>query len=60
MVIRVAGPDGRDLPGRGVVVRSDGGSYSFGVPYNEEKGDWTFTVMDYETGLSAVRKVTVK
>ena len=60
MVIRVAGPDGRDLPGRGVVVRSDSGSYSFGVPYNEEKGDWTFTVMDYETGLSAARKVTVK
>ena len=61
VVIRVIGPDGKELLDRGVVLSTnDGNSYRFGVPYNAVKGTYKFTVKDYETGLSAVKTVIVK
>ena len=61
VVIRVGGPDGKDMPERGVVLNTnDGKEYLFGVPYNAVKGKYLFTVTDYVTGLSASKDVFVK
>ncbi len=61
IVIRVYGPDGKEMPGRTVITGTEKGKeYSFGIPYNAEKGKYKFVVMDHITGLTAVKTVTVK
>lgn len=61
VVIRVTGPDGKEMFERGVVLDSSKASqYSFGVPYNAEKGTYTFKITDYVTGLSTVKTVNIK
>ena len=60
-MIRVTGPDGKEMFERGVVLDSSKASqYSFGVPYNAEKGTYTFKITDYVTGLSTVKTVNIK
>ena len=61
VVIRVYGPDGKEMPGRTVVTGTEKGKeYSFGVPYNAAKGKYKFVVMDHITGLKAEKTVNVK
>ena len=61
IVIRVYGPDGKEMPGRTVITGTEKGKeYSFGIPYNAEKGKYKFVVMDHITGLTTVKTVTVK
>ena len=61
IVIRVYGPDGKEMPGRTVITGTEKGKeYSFGVPYDAAKGKYKFTVMDHITGLTAEKTVTIK